>query len=335
MSNDNDLLKELQAASLKEAEEALKLLAAGLSEASMKPLQFCWGILKAIHSMKGNMQSVAFTHFANELHLLEESVVNLEAKIKTNFDLPKPVLQDEDFRVLEFLFSGVLDGLHAYLGELSKRGLDSDELKGKLGQPSQLFREWIRDLGGLSFSANTEEVQVPREPKAEAQEPIIQKTESRAEIESKLDLVLEPKAESREKLYLHFQNQNQHFAMPVLNVVEVVKIFPLTANPTKKDRIEGLLNLRGEVLPVLRFEEIHPQASDGISPVASNYSYIVISQHDGNRFGFRVQNVHRVIELGEQQRQIVDLVHTPKPLKVYRHEGQTITLFEMAEVMAA
>lgn len=101
------------------------------------------------------------------------------------------------------------------------------------------------------------------------------------------------------KLFLLFQNANQFFAVPIANVVEVIKSQILSPIPMERKGLKGLLNLRGDVIPVLSL----PQLESDSHVFAQ---YIVIALVNEQRFGFQVEKVHQVVSLDAKEFQVVN-----------------------------
>src|SRR5688572_20208125 len=51
--------------------------------------------------------------------------------------------------------------------------------------------------------------------------------------------------------YLTFQLGNEHYAIQVLRVREIVKVQHITAVPDTPPEVRGVINLRGKVIPVI------------------------------------------------------------------------------------
>lgn len=100
-------------------------------------------------------------------------------------------------------------------------------------------------------------------------------------------------------LFLLFQNADQYFAVPIANVVEVIKSQVLSPIPIERKGLKGLLNLRGDVIPVLSLPQLESESH-------SLTHYIVIALVNEQRFGFQVEKVHQVVTLDANAFQIVN-----------------------------
>jgi purine-binding chemotaxis protein CheW len=132
-------------------------------------------------------------------------------------------------------------------------------------------------------------------------------------------------------LYLLFQHSKKYFAIEISHVVEVIKSQPLSSPPFKRVNLCGLLNLRGEVLPILEVPQI------GSHDIASSV-YTVISQVDDLRFGFLVESVHQVISLNSKNFQVVKGIENTnfsniKCPRFFQLEEKTISIISAIEIL--
>jgi purine-binding chemotaxis protein CheW len=51
--------------------------------------------------------------------------------------------------------------------------------------------------------------------------------------------------------HLTFRLANEEYAVPILSVREIIGILPITSLPRTPDFIEGVINLRGTIIPVM------------------------------------------------------------------------------------
>ena len=56
---------------------------------------------------------------------------------------------------------------------------------------------------------------------------------------------------TEKKSYLSFQLENEIFAVNVINVLEVLQMQKITRVPKTPDYIQGVINFRGDILPVI------------------------------------------------------------------------------------
>ncbi len=81
------------------------------------------------------------------------------------------------------------------------------------------------------------------------------------------------------------------FAVDILSVQEINRMMALTKVPQSPDGIEGVINLRGRIIPVLDL-----RVQFGITPSELNeHSRIIVVEVQGNTIGFIVDSVQQVI----------------------------------------
>ena len=132
-------------------------------------------------------------------------------------------------------------------------------------------------------------------------------------------------------LFLLFQNGKKYFAIAIEHIVEVIKSQSLSSPPHRRKNLSGLLNLRGEVLPILKLEEI-------VANKDARPTYVVVSQVDDMRFGFQVETVHQVVTLDPKQFQAVDGISNSDDSIVTHFcqtEDKTISILKLKELVAA
>lgn len=96
-----------------------------------------------------------------------------------------------------------------------------------------------------------------------------------------------------EEQLVTFSLGTEEFGVDIMKVQEIIRIPSITRVPKAPEYIEGVINLRGIVIPVvnLRIRFGMPQAEE------SELSRIVVLQVDGKVFGVRVDGVTEVLRL--------------------------------------
>lgn len=101
--------------------------------------------------------------------------------------------------------------------------------------------------------------------------------------------------------YLTFIMNNEHFAVNVTKVTELLEMLPVTKVPKSAEFMRGVVNLRGAVVPVIdtRIKFLLPQIEDTID------TCIVVMNVDVSdeivKVGAIVDSVSEVIEVAEDQ----------------------------------
>jgi purine-binding chemotaxis protein CheW len=83
------------------------------------------------------------------------------------------------------------------------------------------------------------------------------------------------------------------FAVDILSVQEINRMMELTKVPQSSDGIEGVINLRGRIIPILDLRVQFGLASSGLD----ENSRIVVVEVRGNTVGFIVDSVHEVLRI--------------------------------------
>ena len=95
-------------------------------------------------------------------------------------------------------------------------------------------------------------------------------------------------------LYLCFHSGDEEYAVEVTHVKEIVKIKPITVVPNTPDFVKGIINLRGDIVPVIdiraRFMKPEIQYDEDIT-------CIVILQDEVYNIGLIVDKVSGVLKI--------------------------------------
>ncbi len=92
---------------------------------------------------------------------------------------------------------------------------------------------------------------------------------------------------------LLFTLEDQRYALPMPDVRELVRAVRLTPLPRAPDVVEGLLNLRGELLPVLDLRRRFRLPPRPISPL----DHFIIARAGPRLVGLRVDRAEGLLEL--------------------------------------
>jgi purine-binding chemotaxis protein CheW len=89
---------------------------------------------------------------------------------------------------------------------------------------------------------------------------------------------------------------NEQFGVDILMVQEIIRSAPITSVPNSPDFIEGVINLRGNIIPVI---ELRKRLNLFRKDSASKESWILILDINGRVTGFIVDSVTRVLKILE------------------------------------
>lgn len=86
---------------------------------------------------------------------------------------------------------------------------------------------------------------------------------------------------------------SEEFAVPILSVQEINRMMPITRVPQSPDFVEGVINLRGRIIPVMDLRKRFNMPTIE----ASQMSRIIVVEVDGRTLGFIVDRVHQVLRI--------------------------------------
>lgn len=99
--------------------------------------------------------------------------------------------------------------------------------------------------------------------------------------------------EKQEGKFLTFYLADEEYAIEILKVQEIIGILPITPVPNTISYIRGVINLRGQVIPVMEL-----RVKFGMEIVEyTDQSCIIVVQSLGNRIGIIVDQVSEVTQL--------------------------------------
>jgi purine-binding chemotaxis protein CheW len=90
-----------------------------------------------------------------------------------------------------------------------------------------------------------------------------------------------------------FKVGNEEFGLDILRVQEIIRLRDLTRVPNMPDFVDGVINLRGQVIPVIGLRRrFGLDASE-----ADKRTRIVVAEVNGNVLGFVVDQVSEVLRI--------------------------------------
>lgn len=96
-----------------------------------------------------------------------------------------------------------------------------------------------------------------------------------------------------EEQLVTFQLGTEEFGIDIMKVQEIIRIPPITRVPKAPSFVEGVINLRGNVIPVVNLRVRFGMPLDE----ETDLSRIVVLQVAGKVFGVRVDGVTEVLRL--------------------------------------
>lgn len=95
---------------------------------------------------------------------------------------------------------------------------------------------------------------------------------------------------SQELQAVVFLLNNSYYGVPILQVQEIVKMTDITKLPDTPDFVEGIVNLRGQIVPIL---DLRKRFSLPKVTIDENWK-ILILKSDGIHFGVMVDQISQV-----------------------------------------
>lgn len=92
-----------------------------------------------------------------------------------------------------------------------------------------------------------------------------------------------------------FSLDDVEYGVAILDVFEILKTYKMSRLPNSPEYIKGVINLRGEVVPVIDI-----RTRFGLNQVkATELSRIIVVNNNGKKIGLFVDNVRKVIRVPE------------------------------------
>lgn len=102
--------------------------------------------------------------------------------------------------------------------------------------------------------------------------------------------------EDQKDKYMTFKAGNEHYALKIQYVYEIISYQAITAIPDTEDYIKGLINLRGKILPVIDVRLRFNQA-----PFAYNdRTCIIVIKVKDTMIGLVVEEIAEVVEISAE-----------------------------------
>ncbi|MDZ4727820.1 MAG: chemotaxis protein CheW [Leptospira sp.] len=133
--------------------------------------------------------------------------------------------------------------------------------------------------------------------------------------------------------FLTFTIEGEYFGLQLLHVHEILKPVMITRIPNVADYILGVINLRGEIIPIVDLKKRFHQLDSEILPI----SRIVVVMLNEKRCGILVDEVKQVVKI--QKDFISDTVddmslnYSKMVESVSRHEGHLILNLDFTQIV--
>lgn len=94
-----------------------------------------------------------------------------------------------------------------------------------------------------------------------------------------------------------FRLNGQRYALPIINVSEIIRVMDLTIVPEMQFYYRGIINLRGSTVPVMSLG-LRLGLDEG---ELGKDSRIIVTELNGSNFGFIVDRVNFVMKFSEDK----------------------------------
>lgn len=134
--------------------------------------------------------------------------------------------------------------------------------------------------------------------------------------------------------FLSFSVSNELFGIELTHVHEILRPVFITRIPNVEEFILGVINLRGEIIPILDLKKKFDQE---FTPI-SHDTRIVVLEYESKRFGMLVEEVRQVIKIIKSSISAINDVATSASFNhmidyVGRCEDKLVLILEMEKLM--
>ncbi len=102
---------------------------------------------------------------------------------------------------------------------------------------------------------------------------------------------------NNEEQLVIFELNSQHYALPIQETQEIIRMTNITRVPNTSHYIEGIINLRGRIVPVINLNK-------RLNLPFKEYNddtRVIVVEHNGQQVGMIVDNVQEVGKLSGEE----------------------------------
>lgn len=137
-----------------------------------------------------------------------------------------------------------------------------------------------------------------------------------------------------EKQYVVFKLGNEKYCADIANVGSITEFDNITKVPNTPSYIEGVINLRGEVIPIVSLKKRFNVAQAGESQDAR----IIIITYDGKNIGFLVDDASQVIRIDSENIEPTPAIIAGEDRKyisgVGKVDGTIVVLLDLIKILS-
>lgn len=97
--------------------------------------------------------------------------------------------------------------------------------------------------------------------------------------------------------YIEFDIENEKYAIPIHEIHEIIKIQAITPLPNSRPYLKGVINLRGNIVPVLSLRSLF----SFVEKEYTKLTRIVVVHHRTEAIGIIVDRVNKVTTFSDSQ----------------------------------
>lgn len=137
-----------------------------------------------------------------------------------------------------------------------------------------------------------------------------------------------------EKQYVVFKLGNERYCADIANVGSITEFDNITKVPNTPSYIEGVINLRGEVIPIVSLKKrFHVTATS-----ETEDARIIIISYDGKNIGFLVDDASQVIRIDDENIEPTPAIIAGEDRKyisgVGKVEGTIVVLLDLIKILS-
>jgi len=130
-----------------------------------------------------------------------------------------------------------------------------------------------------------------------------------------------------------FNIDNEEFGIDILKVEEIIRVISITKIPNAPDFIEGVINLRGKVIPVIDLRT----RLNKIRKAHDNNTRVIVVEVSGKTVGFLVDSVKEVLRIPknitEPPPSLVSGVNSEYITAIGKLEDRLLILLDLEKVL--
>ncbi|MDD4343204.1 MAG: chemotaxis protein CheW [Eubacteriales bacterium] len=136
----------------------------------------------------------------------------------------------------------------------------------------------------------------------------------------------------KEMQIVGFMLGEEEYGVDILSVNEILKMTKITRVPKSSEYVKGVINLRGNVVPILNVRK----KFKGEEKIVDDTTRIIILTVNDNRFGIIVDNVTEVIRIKEEdieEPNLIDSIDKKYVDGVGKYNGRLLILLKLDQIL--